>query len=284
MESLIIIIVLILVLLYISGLLSIYLISTNNIMLWNRKRSILPFEGIDEKSTVNPHIVYWTVANPIKNDKWVILLHQYGGRSDFMVKQGKIYYELGFNLLFIDARSHGLSQFTRESNGVVYARDMIDIIQKEHIKDIFLHGVSFGGIAVLIAIKLIPKDIYIRGIIVEAIPKDIKNIYKNNIKYSPLPYFLYFWFPNFMRFRRKQFDWEGNSLDSILSQLTCPVMIIHSGSDKLYDPEIHFKTNKKAIANNKNGEAWLAPGMQHSHMNEHPEWESKVKSFVLRFI
>ena len=252
-------------------------------MIWNHKNSILPFDNIEQKFLTHPNRVYWLVTHPISTTKWAILMHQYGGKADYMVKQGKIYHELGFNLLFIDARSHGLSQYVRESNGAIYARDMLEIIQQEHIQDIFLHGVSFGGIAIVIATKLMPKDIFIRGIVVEAVPKDVKNIYKHNIQYSPIPFFLYFWFPNYMRYRRRRFDWEGNSIELLLSQLTCPVMVIHSGLDKLYDPKIHYESNKKAIANNKDGNAWLAPGMQHSHMNEHPEWEGRVKAFVQKY-
>ena len=252
-------------------------------MLWNRKRSLLPFTNIEEKALLHPKRVYWTVKNFEMTDKWAVLMHQYGGKADYMVKQGKIYYELGFNLLFIDARSHGLSQFVRESNGAIYGRDMIEIIQKEGIKDVFLHGVSFGGIAIIIASKLMPSDILLRGIIVEAVPKDVKNIYKHNLQYSPIPFFLYFWFPSYMRFRRKKFDWEGNSIDLLLSQLTCPVMVIHSGLDRLYDPNIHFEANKKAIAQNNRSASWLATGMQHSHMNEHPEWERKITEFVQKY-
>lgn len=252
-------------------------------MLWNRKRSILPFDAIEEKALFHPKRVYWTVLNPTATQKWAVLMHQYGGRSDYMVKQGKIYYELGFNLLFIDARSHGLSQIVRESNGVIYAVDMIEILQKEGIKDVFLHGVSFGGIAIVIASKLLPKDIFLRGIVAEAIPKDVKNIYKNNLEYSPIPFFLYFWFPSYMRFRRNKFDWDGNSMDLLLSQLTCPVMVIHSGLDRLYVPKIHFEVNKKAISQNPRSASWLAPGMQHSHMNEHPDWAQKVREFVQKY-
>lgn len=250
-------------------------------MLWNRKESILPFDNIEQKFLTNPKRVYWLVRQ--HSTKWAVLMHQYGGKADYMVKQGKIYYELGYSLLFMDARCHGLSQYVRESNGVIYASDMIEIIQKESIQDVFLHGVSFGGIAVLISTKIMPKDILIRGIVVEAVPKDVKNIYRNNIEYSPIPYFLYFWFPNYMKYRRRYFDWEGNSLDLILSKLECPVLIIHSGLDTLYKPAIHFEANKKAIANNPRGEAWLAPGMKHSHMNEHPEWAGVVKSFVQKY-
>ena len=274
-------IIVILITLYILGFLLIYLISTNNVMVWNRKESILPFDNIEQKFLTSPKRVYWLVKQ--NSTKWAVLMHQYGGRADYMLKQGKIYHELGFNLLFIDARSHGISQYVIESNGVIYARDMFEILQKEGIKDIFLHGVSFGGIAVLISTRQMPKDIRIRGIIVEAVPKDVKNIYKHNIEYSPIPFFLYFWFPYYMRYRRRFFDWEGNSLDLLLSKLECPVLIVHSEHDTLYKPEIHFEANKKAITNNSRGEAWLAMGMRHSHMNENPDWAGVVKSFVQKY-
>ena len=251
-------------------------------MLYNRKKSILPFENIEEKSLLNPKRVYWLVKNP-KTSKWAVLLHQYGGRSDFMVKQGKIYHEK-YNLLFIDARSHGISQFCRESNSAIYAQDLLEILRIEGIKEVFLHGVSFGGIAILLAVKSMPIEFTIHGIIVEAICKDVKNIYKHTLEYSPIPYHLYIWFPAFMRYRRrKNFDWEGNSLDLILTTLTCPIFIIHGGHDRLYKPKIHFEANKKAVSGNKNAETWLAPGMEHSHMNEHPEWEKRVKSFVEKY-
>lgn len=253
-------------------------------MFWNRKRSLLPFDNIEEKIFDKPKLVYWIVRQPTHTDRWAILMHQYGGRSDYMVKQGKIYNELGFNLLFIDARSHGISPITKESTAAYYGWDMIKILKKEKIKDVFLHGVSFGGIGILIATKTIPKDIFIRGIVVEAVCKDVKNIYKGLLQYSPLPYPLYAWLPYYMRWRRRFFDWEGYSLDLLLSRLTCPILIVHSELDSLYRPEIHFEANKNAISNNPHGKAWLAPGMFHSHMNEHPDWAKVVKNFVSEFV
>ena len=253
-------------------------------MVWNRKKSLLPFENIEQKVFHKPKLVYWLARNSTPTTKWAVLMHQYGGNSQYMVKQGKIYAKLGFNILFIDGRSHGLSQITKESTAAFYGWDLIKILQYENIKDVFLHGVSFGGIGILIATRTWPEEIFIRGIVVEAICKDVKNIYKHLLEYSPIPYRLYSWFPDFMRKKRSFFDWEANSLDLLLSKLTCPVLIVHSELDSLYKPEIHFEANKKAITNNPNGESWLAPGMLHSHMNEHPDWERVVTEFVAKYV
>lgn len=253
-------------------------------MLWNRKESILPFDGLQKKTFTNPKLVYWIVLHSTKTQRWAVLMHQYGGRSDYMVKQGKIYSDLGFNLLFIDARSHGISPFTREATAAYYGWDMIEILKKENIKDVFLHGVSYGGIGIIIAMKTFPKDIFIRGIVVEAICKDVKNIYKHLIEYSPIPYIPYSWMPVYLRERRKFFDWDGYSLDLILSQLQCPVLLVHSELDSLYKYQIHFEANKKALSNNPNAQWWLAPGMYHSHMNEHPEWEGILRNFINKFL
>jgi hypothetical protein len=269
------------------GFIAGYIISTANIMIWNRKKSILQFDKIEEKKILNPKRVYWTVINPQKTNVWAILMHQYGGRSDYMEKQGKIYYSLGYNLLFFDARSHGISQFVRESTAVRYGWDMIEILKKEQIKSVFLHGVSFGGIGILTSMKTFPKDIVVRTIIVEAICKDIKNIYKYLLQYSPLPYFLYFWMPSFLRFRKRFFDWDGHAMENIIETLSVPIFLIHSELDSLYKPEIHFEANRRAIeSNNKvnenknKSESWLVPGTQHTKMSQHPDWEMRIRKFL----
>ena len=248
-------------------------------MIWNRKESILPFANQEKKYLENPKRYYWIVKNS-NHKTWAILMHQYGGRADYMVKQAKIYFGLGCSLLLIDARSHGISTFVRESTAVRYGWDMLEILSKEEIKSVFLHGVSFGAIGILTAMKTIPKNIEVKGIIIEAAMKDVKNIYKHLIQYSPIPFLPYFWFPKIMRFRKRSFDWDGYAPELIIKELTVPIFIIHSEFDHLYKPKIHFKAFENSIIDKSNSSAWLVPGALHTKMSQHPDWEKKVTAFI----
>ena len=101
-------------------------------------------------------------------NKIVICVHGFtgSGKKDFACL-ARTYYENGYNVLLIDNRAHGNSEGKYVGFGVL---DRIDV--RNWVKyvinrfgsgvQIFLHGISMGGAAVLMSSSIVPKNV--RGI------------------------------------------------------------------------------------------------------------------------
>lgn len=93
-----------------------------------------------------------------KSDKTIILFHGYrsSAKHDFSCAV-KTYIDLGFNVLLVDQRSHGLSQGVLITFGVKESRDVLSWVEflnaKFSPKQIVLSGLSMGATTVLLSLK-----------------------------------------------------------------------------------------------------------------------------------
>ena len=146
-----IIIVLIIVYIFLATYLLFFM--TNNALFWRSSSYVIPFgleEGTQERKQLeNPRIVYWKCTNPT-HAGWVILFHSWARNSSRMASRGQIYWKKGYSILLVDARSHGQTHFAKYSTALAYASDTINIVEKEGINDVIVHGLSFGSFAGLI--------------------------------------------------------------------------------------------------------------------------------------
>lgn len=104
-----------------------------------------------------------------KSDKTVIFLHGYNSnRYDNMVMQGRLFYDLGFNILFTCQRGHGISGGKASSLGIKEQYDVMEWIKyvsaMSKNKEILIYGMSMGAVAVCYASDKI-KDKSVKAII-----------------------------------------------------------------------------------------------------------------------
>lgn len=99
------------------------------------------------------------------SDNTIILFHGYRSSAahDFSCAV-EMYYNLGFNILLVDQRSHGLSEGKLITFGVKESRDVITWIDflnaKFSPKKIVLSGLSMGATTVLLSLKYeMPKNV-----------------------------------------------------------------------------------------------------------------------------
>ena len=137
-------------------------------------------------SVLNPSkkVAYW-VAKQENSNKNVILLHGFTRTSKRMETRGGIYWDLGYNLYFVDNLDHGYSSNLLYPSGYRYALEVLKLIQYENIASPIIHGLSMGAIATSMIAQLEPE--IPKAIICEALPYDFDNLYPELMRYLGLP-------------------------------------------------------------------------------------------------
>ena len=149
------------------------------------------YSNVNIKSFDNLNLNGYKILNNTSNNNWVITVHGYTSKGIDMSSYAKRFYDMGYNILIPDLRSHGKSEGTSIGMGWIDRLDIlkwIDFLLKEH-KDakIILHGVSMGAATVSMVsgenlpsnIKAIIADCGYTSVI-EQFSHKLKDMYKLN--------------------------------------------------------------------------------------------------------
>lgn len=94
----------------------------------------------------------YTLNQPDSN-KWIIIVHGYTSEGIAMATYARTFYEMGYNVIVPDLRSHGLSEGDYIGMGWDERFDIIDLIHSiiltDHDSEIALLGVSMGAATVM---------------------------------------------------------------------------------------------------------------------------------------
>lgn len=97
----------------------------------------------------------YEVKNKSETTKWAIIVHGYTSEGELESSKAKQFYEMGYNVLVPDLRSHGKSEGDYIGMGWDDRVDIIDwinnIIKDSPNSEIVLHGTSMGSATVLSA-------------------------------------------------------------------------------------------------------------------------------------
>ena len=213
------------------------------------------------------------------------IIHQ--GRTESLIYShyfAKPYKELGFNILVVDPRAHGLSDGKYSTVGVKESKDLLKWIELMHDKynneKIFLHGICIGSATCLYAITDKNTKDYIEGLVVDGMYKDFYSTMKTHSKVEGAPfaslisYLTLLW----MAIIAKANAIRKTPKKAIL-KLKKPILMIHSEMDifslpvyatMLYDS---CKADKKIV--------WFKKGA-HSHIriNNQEEYDNAIKEFI----
>ncbi len=178
-------------------------------------------------------------------DKWVLVVHGYGGNGDIMDYASKKYYDKGYNVVIPDLRGHGKSQGKYIGMGKLDKEDISEII-KLIIKGnpnavIILHGVSMGGAAVIMAAA---ENRYgnIKAVISDCSFDRADNIisYQISHNFHIMPYPIVKLLDIICRHRAGYSLRESSPVGQV-SKINVPVLFIHGEKDRL----VPFKTVHK---------------------------------------
>lgn len=182
----------------------------------------------------------------IKTDKWVIAVHGYDGRADYMTVYGRKFLEMGYNVLMPDLRGFGLSEGKEIAMGQLEKYDILNwinkLIDEYNAGDIVLFGISMGAATVMLTSgEALPENV--KCVIEDAGYSSVKEEFEHNIKkivhISPYPTL---WIIDMItRLRRKWSVLKDADCVRAVKQNKLPIMFIHGSCDDFVPFEMQDK-------------------------------------------
>lgn len=219
-------------------------------------------------------------------DRAVIILQ---GRTESYLYShyfAKPYKELGFNILVIDSRAHGLSDGIYNCVGLKEYSDVIKwsklLVDNYGIKKILLHGICIGSATALYAITKSNEDFYL-GMIADGMFTTFYETFKTHMRALKRPVYP---FARFVMWQMKKYagvDAVHNGPIHSIDKLNVPLLMIHSKEDIFSLPKKAEILYAKCQAPKRL--VWFDHGA-HSHIriNNQDEYDNAIKSFVNDFI
>ena len=219
----------------------------------------------------------------IKNnsDIYIIIVHGYTNSALEMLTPAKNFYDMGYNILLIDQRAHGLSEGKYSSMGWNERKDIISWINylnnNRNIK-IILYGISMGANSVMMSTgEKIPNNVICA--IEDCGFLSIYHQFYNQLKYlkffpKPIIWSSHFFAKILIKFNR----YKAYGLKQ-LKKGTIPMLFIHGDKDK-FVPISNFEE----AYNNYNGkkEKLIIKGAKHmeSSIVNNKLYYKKIKEFI----
>lgn len=139
------------------------------------------------------HAVYLP-SHDKKTDKLAIVMHGYRSKARDMVIIARMYSDLGFKVMLIDMRGHGLSEGKFTTMGYYEAYDLkkwIHYITRIHGSktQILLHGVSMGAATALLVTKF-RESRHVKAMVLDSCFTNFKDSLKLSTKHKILRLFI----------------------------------------------------------------------------------------------
>ncbi len=184
-------------------------------------------------------------------NRWVLVVHGYGGNGDIMDYASKKYYDKGYNVVIPDLRGHGKSQGKFIGMGSLDKKDIEKIteliVKGDKNAEIILHGVSMGGAAVIMAAAE-NKAGNIKAVISDCSFDRADNIiaYQIGHNFHILPYPIVSLLDIICR-HKAGYSLKKASPVKDVAKINVPVLFIHGDKDSLVPIEMVYRLYKKAL-------------------------------------
>ena len=298
MHILVIVLLILAVLLVLGMALSLYLArfalgikaqSLSDARRWQEEHYDLSwYDGLEKKDYVVPsddgyqlHVQY--LANPSPSDRFIILSHGYTDNRFGALKYGKIYLDLGFNLIIYDLRGHGENEHTFCSYSIRESVDL-DVLVEEtrlrypHLTCLGLHGESLGAATSVACLKYFPP---VDFVVADCAFARIAPILEAGLRSMKLPTCLLRSASLAAKIRYGYAFSEMSPIDS-LAENQVPLLFIHGADDTFISPE---NSEEMAKADPGYHELFLVPGAAHAQsVLTDPEGYAKAVSSFLASI
>lgn len=179
-------------------------------------------------------------------DKWVICVHGYDGRADYMTGYGRKFLEMGYNVLMPDLRGFGLSEGKEITMGQLEKYDIISwinkLINEYGAEKIVLFGISMGAATVMLtAGETLPMNV--KCIIEDAGYSSVREEFEHNIrKIVHIPPYPTLWIIDIItRLRRNWSVLRDADCISAVKRCRLPILFIHGSCDDFVPFEMHDK-------------------------------------------
>ncbi|MDE7405567.1 MAG: lysophospholipase [Clostridiales bacterium] len=225
--------------------------------------------------------------------------YDFGGKKAVIIIPGRMetcaysyyfakpYKELGYNILAIDNRSHGLSEGKYNTIGLREYKDIIEwakLLKTEFgVESVLLHGICIGGATATYAATDPEGKKLFDGLVTEGMYNDFGIMLKYRFKERKKPTFPFI--PLIMSYIRHAAGKSAKKFCpyNMVNKLEIPIMFIYSREDVFSDPANVQKLYDKCAA--KKRICWFDKGI-HSHIriNDECGYDEQVKQFVRDFV
>ena len=203
------------------------------------------------------------VCSPAPSDRYVIISHGYTDNRFGALKYGKLYLDLGFNLIVYDLRGHGLNAPTFCTYSVRESRDLVALIEDARgrfgdMKALGLHGESLGAATTVAVLKYAPA---VDFAVADCGFAEITPVLVGGLKAMKLPGWLVEVASACAKLRYGYGFGQMRPIDS-LAESQVPILFIHGAEDDFITPD-HSQRMYDAARGEKR--LVLIPGAKHAN-------------------
>ena len=238
-------------------------------------------------SSDNLKLHAYEVKNENKTDKWGIVVHGYTSEGKLLSSKAKHLYNMGYNVLVPDLRSHGTSEGNYIGMGWHDRLDIIDwinyIVKNNPNSEIALHGTSMGSATVLmVSGEKLPSNV--KAIVADCGYTSVYDEFSYQLKQLfNLPAFPIMNFSDVVTHIRAGYCLNDASAINQVKKSTTPILYIHGDKDDFVP---YYMMDELYNATNSEKEKLTIEGGEHANsdlVNPKLYW-STVNSFLEKYI
>lgn len=238
-------------------------------------------------SSDNLKLHAYEVKNENKTDKWAIVVHGYTSEGKLLSSKAKHLYNMGYNVLVPDLRSHGTSEGNYIGMGWHDRLDIIDwinyIVKNNPKSEIALHGTSMGSATVLmVSGEKLPSNV--KAIVADCGYTSVYDEFSYQLKQLfNLPAFPIMNFSDVVTHIRAGYCLNDASAINQVKKSTTPILYIHGDKDDFVP---YYMMDELYNATNSEKEKLTIEGGEHANsdlVNSKLYW-STVNSFLEKYI
>ena len=237
-------------------------------------------------SSDNLKLHAYEVKNENKTDKWAIVVHGYTSEGKLLSSKAKHLYNMGYNVLVPDLRSHGTSEGNYIGMGWHDRLDIIDwinyIVKNNPNSKIALHGTSMGSATVLmVSGEKLPSNV--KAIVADCGYTSVYDEFSYQLKQLfNLPAFPIMNFSDVITHIRAGYCLNDASAINQVKKSTTPILYIHGDKDDFVP---YYMMDELYNATNSEKEKLTIEGGEHANsdlVNPKLYW-STVNSFLEKY-
>ena len=238
-------------------------------------------------SSDNLKLHAYEVKNENKTDKWAIVVHGYTSEGKLLSSKAKHLYNMGYNVLVPDLRSHGTSEGNYIGMGWHDRLDIINwinyIVKNNPNSKIALHGTSMGSATVLmVSGEKLPSNV--KAIVADCGYTSVYDEFSYQLKQLfNLPAFPIMNFSDVVTHIRAGYCLNDASAINQVKKSTTPILYIHGDKDDFVP---YYMMDELYNATNSEKEKLTIEGGEHANsdlVNPKLYW-STVNSFLEKYI
>jgi pimeloyl-ACP methyl ester carboxylesterase len=255
------------------------------------KKPIAKFPSINYKTvrfttSDELHLEAWHMQHPIVDSReakgTIIMFHGHGGNKAGILKEAESFFNLNYNVLMVDFRSHGNSSGNICTIGFYEARDVkaaYDYVGSTGETNIILYGISLGAAAEMKAVKdynLRPTKMILEmpfGSLLEAVKGRCRIM---GVPTEPTSTLLTFW----GGLERDFWAFDHNPEDYAKS-IKCPVLLQWGEKDIRVSKQETESIFSSLASQQKQLITYANSGHQNLSTSEPEKWLSTISQFLL---